>query len=176
MRGFFGDPTRLFIKPEKPDFFLRTPGIFTSLDSSENRLEAGALSILGTAVFSLRSGCSDDAVEKLVVWGREGGPMALASEGARDSGIGGGGAGRGGGSCLDSWGGCWWCTGDCTGDFVASIRLRIAVPSNGAPMSSSDVLVLRGRTAFVGGDSGPWSVRLALARAGAGGCGCCCWL
>jgi len=35
MRGFFGDPTRLFIKPEKPDFFLSMMGSLLSLDSSE---------------------------------------------------------------------------------------------------------------------------------------------
>lgn len=48
----------------------------------------------------------------------------------------------------------WWCevvvlvaTGVvwCVGDFVASMRLRMAVPSKGAPISSSEVLVLRGR-------------------------------
>jgi hypothetical protein len=35
IRGFFGDPTKLFIKPEKPDFFLSTLGSLLSLDSSE---------------------------------------------------------------------------------------------------------------------------------------------
>lgn len=41
------------MKPEKPDFFLNTPGILGSLpESPEKRFEEGALSILGTVVFS----------------------------------------------------------------------------------------------------------------------------
>jgi hypothetical protein len=35
MSGFFGDPTKLVMKPEKPDFFLSMLGILLSLDSSE---------------------------------------------------------------------------------------------------------------------------------------------
>lgn len=35
INGFFGDPTRLFMKPENPDFFLSTLGILLSLFSSE---------------------------------------------------------------------------------------------------------------------------------------------
>jgi hypothetical protein len=35
MSGFFGDPTKLFMKPEKPDFFLSMLGILLSFDSSE---------------------------------------------------------------------------------------------------------------------------------------------
>ena len=37
MMGFLGDPTRLFIKPEKPVFLLRTV-VLGSLASSEKRL------------------------------------------------------------------------------------------------------------------------------------------
>lgn len=53
INGFLGEPTRLVMKPEKPDFFLSTPGILGSLpESPEKRFEEGALSILGTVVFS----------------------------------------------------------------------------------------------------------------------------
>lgn len=37
MTGFLGEPTRLFMKPEKPDFFRRTADL-GSLPSSEYRL------------------------------------------------------------------------------------------------------------------------------------------
>lgn len=36
MMGFLGDPTRLFMKPEKPDFFRNTADL-TSRPSSEKR-------------------------------------------------------------------------------------------------------------------------------------------
>lgn len=39
MVGFLGEPTKLVMKPEKPDFFLRTEVILGSLDSSENLLD-----------------------------------------------------------------------------------------------------------------------------------------
>lgn len=35
MSGFLGDPTRLVMKPEKPDFFLSMLGSLLSLVSSE---------------------------------------------------------------------------------------------------------------------------------------------
>jgi hypothetical protein len=35
MSGFFGDPTKLVMNPEKPDFFLSILGILLSLVSSE---------------------------------------------------------------------------------------------------------------------------------------------
>lgn len=38
MVGFLGEPTRLVMKPVKPDFFLRTDGILGSFASSENLL------------------------------------------------------------------------------------------------------------------------------------------
>lgn len=59
MSGFFGDPTKLFIKPEKPDFFLSMLGILLSLVSSEYRLGgAAAPSILDAPGFSLMTGRS----------------------------------------------------------------------------------------------------------------------
>lgn len=38
MSGFLGEPTRLVMKPVKPDFFLNTDGILGSFASSENLL------------------------------------------------------------------------------------------------------------------------------------------
>ncbi len=124
IKGFLGDPTRLFMKPVKPDFFRRTAVILSSLASSENLLDR--LSALPPLDFSLSG---SEAPEKLADWRRAGGAMAFVSGDVYEEG---GGAGR--------WGA--WCV---VGDLVASIRLRMAVPSNGAPISSSDVLELSGR-------------------------------
>lgn len=71
--------------------------------------------------------------------------MFCASEPGYDSGVGGGGAadnGAGGGGA-----GRWGTSG---GAFMASMRLRMAMPSKGAPMSSADVLSLSGRMAAPG--------------------------
>lgn len=38
MTGFLGEPTKLFMKPENPDFLRRTDGL-KSLPSSERRFE-----------------------------------------------------------------------------------------------------------------------------------------
>lgn len=93
MTGFLGDPTKLFMKPEKPDFFLNMPGIFDSLDSSEFRFDVEALSTLTVRGFSLMTGISDfDELDDSGSSG--GGPMLLGSEVVCK---GGGGAGRGGG-------------------------------------------------------------------------------
>lgn len=160
MRGFLGEPTRLFMKPEKPDFFRRTEDILGSLASSENRL-ADSVRVKGT--FSLRGSAPD---EKLADWrrlggcdGGGGGMVAAASGEVRE---GRGGAGRRGTSC------------DGVGDLVASMRLRIAVPSKGAPSSSSEVLEFSGVV-----DSGWGSCWGAARGCGGGGCGCdccCCWV
>ncbi len=106
--GFLGDPTRLVMKPENPDFFRSIPGGLESLDSSENLLEAGMPSILD---FSLRTDGSDAAVEKLGVLESEGGPMPmlrgteLACDCDRESdrGSGCGGAGAGGAGRWGAW-------------------------------------------------------------------------
>jgi len=131
--GFLGDPTKLFTKPENPDFFLNMPGALDSLPSPECLLDGAELSILVPDDFSLTRVFSVD--EKLADW-RNDEPIVLVSDvewdSDRDSG---GGAGRGVG-----W--LWL-----TDDFVASMRLRIAVPSKGAPISSADVFELRGRGA-----------------------------
>lgn len=36
MTGFFGEPTNVLMRPEKPDFFLKTPGPLGSLESLES--------------------------------------------------------------------------------------------------------------------------------------------
>ena len=93
MSGFLGDPTRLVMKPEKPDFFLNMPGALDSLDSSENRLDTDALSIFGIMVFSPVEDRSDAVVEKLAAWGSGGGPMTTRGpELEFGSGVGAGGA------------------------------------------------------------------------------------
>jgi hypothetical protein len=79
------------MNPEKPDFFLSIPGGFDSLDSSENLLDAGMLSILDKLGFSpIRVG-TDGAVRE---------PLAEIEEVPRGSGLecdsGGGAEGAGG--------------------------------------------------------------------------------
>ena len=108
MRGFLGDPTKLFIKPEKPDFFLRTPPILGSLASSENRLGAtGVASTLEGNLSSLiRVSAAESAAEKLADWRKEGGGMVFWGS---EPPTGGAGAGRRGGLC--SW--CGWCCWGC---------------------------------------------------------------
>ncbi len=83
-------------------------------------------------------------VEKLADWRRAGGAMAPVSDAACERG---GGAGR--------WGAC--CD---VGDLVPSMRLRMALPSKGAPISSSDVLELRERDRGAGSERRSfWAVR-----------------
>jgi hypothetical protein len=120
------------MKPEKPDFFLRTPAALGSLLSSECLLEA-IREVSGTLAPWDFSFTRVSAAEKLADWRSAGGPIVLASGEVCDGG--------GGGECwMEScWGGdCWM------GDFVSSMRLRMAVPSKGAPISSADVLEPRG--------------------------------
>lgn len=75
--------------------------------------------------------------------------MFCASGPGCDSGVGGGGAadngagGAGGGGGAGRW-------GTSGGAFMASMRLRMAMPSKGAPMSSAEVLSLSGRMAAPG--------------------------
>jgi len=126
------------------------------LDSSENRLDTGALSILEVAAFSPVTGLSDSVLEILLVCGNGGGPIPRGSGLVCDGGGAAGGAGGAG-----RWG-AKWCAGDGIGDFVAAMRLRMALPSNGAPISSSEVFVLRGRAAFAEGKSGFASLRAAM--------------
>jgi hypothetical protein len=134
-----GEPTNPLINPEKPDFFLRTPmGFGSLLLSSEYRFgaidEAGVMSILVANDFSFTSVSAAESA-KLAERRSGGGPMMLPvlASGVVYKGMGGGGR----------WKLCEL-PGD-MGDLVASMRLRIAVPSNGAPISSSEVLVLKGR-------------------------------
>lgn len=110
---------------------------------------------MGAAAFSFRTGRSVPG--KVADWRSGGGECPMA----RVSGFGRGdwaGAERGGPwpwlalvplllFLLGSW-------LFCASDLVASIRLRIAVPSKGAPMSSSEVLVLRGGRAPGGRERG----------------------
>lgn len=126
MVGFFGEPTRLVMKPEKPDFLRRTEAILGSwsLDSSENRFDwddwfSKALEPCDFSAAAMLSA----AAEKLADcrWGRPA---------TRGSGV--VWTGRG---MVGRWGGI--------GDLVASMRLRMAEPSKGAPMNSSDALELR---------------------------------
>jgi len=95
-------PTRPLMKPEKPDFFLKTPGILASLASSEYRFSADdwVSAALLAGAFSLTTGSEP----KLADW-RRGGPMALWSGAAAAAAaaaarvVGGGGAG-GVGKCV----------------------------------------------------------------------------
>jgi hypothetical protein len=69
--GFFGDPTKVLIRPEKPDFFLKTPGPLGSLDSSEYRFEV----LIGASLMRVACDFSDMvalAAEKLAEWRRVG--------------------------------------------------------------------------------------------------------
>src|SRR5690242_13782548 len=108
MTGFLGVPTSPLTKPEKPDFFLRTPGIFASLASSEYRFSAGGgcdvAGVMG-CIFSWWS-----AAEKLADWRSGGGAIGRGSGPAREEAAAaeGGGAGRARGG----------------GDLMASMRLR----------------------------------------------------
>ena len=140
------------MKPEKPDFFLSTLGILVSLVSSECLFPAGPASVFDELVFSFITCVS---VEETFEYCRRGGggewPIArvlLAL--ACDNG------GRAAavlllllslplplkplmGLLVELY------VGDiAVGDFVASMRLSIALPSKGAPISSSEVLVPRG--------------------------------
>lgn len=118
-----GEPTRLVMKPEKPDFFLKTEAIFGSFDSSEKRFELSpgfepwdfseAAMVLSAAAETLRERPSRPAE-------RGSGEVKAARETE--------------GLC-----------GEAAGDFVASIRLRMAEPSKGAPMKSSEACELRRR-------------------------------
>lgn len=85
INGFFGEPTRLFMKPEKPDFFLKTLGILVSFVSSEYLFGPVELSVFDEPLaFSFRDDAS--VAEKLADWRRGGGelPMTRASELACD--------------------------------------------------------------------------------------------
>lgn len=127
-----GDPTRLFIKPEKPDFFLSTDDL-GSLLSSEYRLGLiNWLSVMRES-WDLTLMKVESAAEKLTDWRRDGLMMRVSALVLA----------LGGGGTL----GRWRVAGVVRdGEFMASMRLRIAAPSNGAPMKSSDGLLLRGRT------------------------------
>lgn len=102
IRGFLGDPTKLVMKPEKPDFFLRTAEGLASLASSEYRLGGTVLlSTLDSDLSSLLTMVSalESAAVKLADWrsgGGGGGGMALVAASSAPT-SGGAGAGRGGG-------------------------------------------------------------------------------
>ena len=153
IKGFFGDPTKLFIKPEKPDFFLSMPGTLDSLPSPECLLLLDEL-LSDLDVFSLGGSCSAD--EKLADWRNDDAPMvlfdvvdlgdfdgfedltALESVFERDrASVGGGGAMRRGERLLNCAIVFVGVVAGAADSFVASIRLRMALPSNGAPISSS---------------------------------------
>jgi hypothetical protein len=115
------------MKPEKPDFFLSTAD-FNSLPSSEYRF---GLSIWFSVtrvpcVFSLINGSAE---VKLADW-RSVGLMMRVSVAALIN---------GGGIFCRCNDGCW----TVAGALMASIRLRIAAPSKGAPMKSSDAFERR---------------------------------
>lgn len=142
------------MKPEKPDFFLSMPGTLDSLPSPECLLLLEEL-LSDLDVFSLGGSCSAD--EKLADWRNDDAPIvdlgdfvdfddltALESVFERDKvSEGGGGAIRRGERLLkcavvDAVGVVVVVVGaGAADDFVASIRLRMALPSNGAPISSS---------------------------------------
>lgn len=89
MTGFLGDPTNVLMRPEKPDFFLKTPGPLRSLDSSEYRFG-------GTTGFSLTRAPWDfsdmlaSKAEKLADCRKGGGLITRGSGVEFDSGGGGG--------------------------------------------------------------------------------------
>lgn len=68
MMGFFGDPTSVLIKPEKPDFFLKTLGALASRVSSEYLF--GPLDWPWTTcwAFSASDMAAGESAEKLVDW------------------------------------------------------------------------------------------------------------
>lgn len=118
--GFLGEPTpKLVMKPEKPDFFLKTEAILGSFVSSEKRFDCDnwASAALEPCDFSAAAIMSA-AAEKLADcrWDR---PARRAS-------------------------GVVWAFREKVGrvgeegDLMASMRLRMAEPSKGAPMNSSD--------------------------------------
>lgn len=141
------------MKPEKPDFFLSMPGTLDSLPSPECLLLLEEL-LSDLDGFSLGGSCSAD--EKLAEWRNEDAPMvlfdvvdlgdfdgfedltALESVFERDRGSGGGrGAIRRGEMLLKCAIVVVVVGAGAADNFVASIRLRMALPSNGAPISSS---------------------------------------
>jgi hypothetical protein len=128
MTGFFWEPTKLFMRLERP-VFLRKTEPFPSLPSSDWRLMLENESPVVRLVkdFSERS----MAAKVVAAPGKVGlaTPVLLAPE--RELSSGGGICGRW--SDED----CWWlgCEAD---SLVASRRLRIAAPSNGAPIKSSE--------------------------------------
>ena len=70
MTGFLGDPTSVLMRPEKPDFFLKTPGL-GSFVSSEYLL--GPVNWLSPTrgpcwAFSDNGMAMGDSREKLVEW------------------------------------------------------------------------------------------------------------
>lgn len=144
------------MKPEKPDFFLSIPGTLDSLLPSPECLLLLEELLSDLDGFSLGGSCSAD--EKLAEWRNEDAPMVLFDmvdlgdfdgfedlaalesvfERDRAGGGGGGGATRRGEMLLE-------CAivvvvdvgAGAAENFVASIRLRMALPSKGAPISSS---------------------------------------
>ena len=121
MMGFLGDPIRLFMKPEKADFFLSTAD-FGSLLSSEFLL--GLINWLS----GTRAPWDESAVEELACWRRDGLMVYLWAMLALS-----------GGEMLVRW--KEGAAGGKVGDLKASMRLRMAAPSNGAPMKSSEGLL-----------------------------------
>lgn len=121
MVGFLGEPTRLVMKPEKPDFFLSTEVILGSFDSSEKRF---ALSD-GLEPCDFSEAAMGSAAEKLA--------DCRNRPAVRASGV------------VKAARGMLGRLGDRAGDLVASMRLRMAEPSKGAPMNSSEALELRRR-------------------------------
>lgn len=110
------------MKPEKPDFFLSTEAILGSFDSSEKRF---ALSDgLEPCDFS-EAAMESAAAEKLA--------ECRNRPAVRVSGV------------VKAARGMFGRLGDVAGNFVASMRLRMAEPSKGAPMNSSEALELRRR-------------------------------
>lgn len=141
------------MKPEKPDFFLNMPGTLDSFPSPECLLLLEEL-LSDLDGFSLGGSCSAD--EKLADWRNDDAPMvlldlvdlgdfdgfedltALESVFERDRVSGGGGGAMRRGERLLKCAIVFVDEGaDAADNFVASIRLRMALPSNGAPISSS---------------------------------------
>lgn len=61
--GFLGDPTRVLIKPEKPDFFLKTPGALDSFVSSEYRFGPPAWPWAACCAFSASDMAAGESAE-----------------------------------------------------------------------------------------------------------------